>query len=112
MEELKELVKKYYNFLDVIISDDELENNYIEEISEQNKIYLIENNKLNDYLEKMILSDILYNFIFNINSIKSDLKEATHFFYEEYSKKKTIYIYKEIKKVFNNFIIEEIEKEL
>lgn len=110
MKELQDLVKKYYEFLDVIISDEELYCNFSNQIEENERMWLFENGELDNYVCKMILKDILYSFIFNIDIIKTELINATQFFYEEYSRKKTLNIYEEIKKVFKDFHIEEIEK--
>lgn len=113
MEDLKELVLKYREFLtDVIIAEPELYCNFEDLISESQREYKEEKGELNEFIEKMILSDILYDFIFNIQGIKKELNSAKDFWYEEYSKEKSLNIYKEIKKVFKDFIIEDFEKEI
>lgn len=113
MEDLKELVLKYREFLtDVIITELELYCNFEDLISESQREYKEEKGELNEFIEKMILSDILYDFIFNIQDIKKELISAKKFWYDQYSKEKSLNIYKEIKKVFKDFIIEVFEKEI
>ena len=109
MKQLQDLVKKYYEFLDIIISDEELYCNFSDKIEENERMWLFENGELDNYVYKMILKDILYSFIFNIEGIKREMSGATQFFYEEYSRKKTLNMYEEIKKVFKDFYVEEIE---
>lgn len=109
MKQLQDLVKKYYEFLDVIISDEELYCNYSDKIEENERMWLFENGELDNCVYKMILKDILYDFVFDIDIIKTELINATQFFYEEYSRKKTLNMYEEIKKVFKDFYVEEIE---
>ena len=72
----------------------------------------MKNGELDEYIEKMILKDIIYDFVFDIEKIKTELKTAEDFWYDEYSKEKTLKIYQEIKKVFEDFIIEDFEKEI
>jgi hypothetical protein len=113
MEDLKELVLKYREFLtDVIIAEPELYCNFEDLISESERQYRADKEELGEYIEKMILKDISYDFIFNIQAIKNELTSAKDFWYEEYSKEKSLNIYKEIKKVFKDFIIEDFEKEM
>lgn len=113
MKELKELVLKYREFLiDVMISETELISNFADKIVEGDYVYLKEKGRINEYIEKMILENILYDFVFDIEKIKTELKTAEDFWYEEYSKEKTLKIYQEIKKVFKDFIIEDFEKEI
>ena len=113
MKELKELVLKYREFLtDVMISETELISNFADKIVEGDYVYLEEKGRINEYIERMILENILYDFVFDIEKIKTELKTAEDFWYEEYSKEKTLKIYQEIKKVFKDFIIEDFEKEI
>lgn len=113
MEELKELVKKYYEFVtNVLVTESELFDNYFEKMSNYDKDYYNNKGILDKILIKNIYADILYDFVFDIKNIENDLINATDFFEEDYSKQETIKIYKEIKKLFPTFVIKEIEKEV
>ena len=113
MEELKELVKKYYEFVtNVLVTESELFDNYFEKMNNYDKDYYNNKEILDKILIKNIYADILYDFVFDIKNIEKDLINATDFFEEDYSKQETIKIYKEIKKLFPTFIVEEIEKEI
>lgn len=109
MNKLKELVEEYYNFLDILITENELYCNYENLITEEQRKSLSDMQELNKYIHKKILADILYDFIFDIKKIKEDLINATDFFEEEYSKNKSIRMYKLIKQVFANFEIDYYE---
>lgn len=113
MEELKELVKKYYEFVtNVLVTESELFDNYFEKMSNYDKDYYNNKGNLDKILIKNIYADILYDFVFDIKNIENDLINATDFFEEDYSKQETIKIYEEIKKLFPTFVIKEIEKEV
>ena len=99
----------YYNFLDILITENELYCNYENLITEEQRKSLSDMQELNKYIHKKILADILYDFIFDIKKIKEDLINATDFFEEEYSKNKSIRMYKLIKQVFANFEIDYYE---
>ena len=110
--DLRTLARHYYEFLDVIISDEELYSNYYDKIEESQRKKLFENGKLDDYVYKMIIKDILYDFVFNLDKVELDMITASNYFNEEYSKKKTINIYKEIQTIFKDFYVRTIEKEI
>lgn len=113
MEELKELVKKYYEFVtNILTTEGEIFDNYFEKMSNYDKDYYNNKGILDKMLIKNIYTDILYDFVFDIKNIENDLINATDFFEEDYSKQETIKIYKEIKKLFPTFVIKEIEKEV
>lgn len=116
MEELKELVKKYYEFVtNVLVTESELFDNYFEKMSNYDKDYYNNKEILDKMLIKNIYADILYDFVFDIKNIEKDLINATDFFEENeenYEEQETIKIYKEIKKLFPTFVIKEIEKEV
>ena len=110
--DLQRLTRHYYEFLDVIISDEELYSNYYDQIEESQRKTLFENDKLDDYVYEMIIKDILYDFVFNLDKVELDMITASNYFNEEYSKKKTINMYKEIQEVFKDFYVRAIEREI
>lgn len=113
MEELKKLVSDYYEFItNVLITESELYDNYINLSCEYRLEREKEKGNEEEYLTTMIFKDILYDLLFNKEHIKNDLKNATEFFEEDYSKQETIKIYKKIKKLFPNFIVEDLESEV
>lgn len=113
MEELKELVEEYYNFkTNVLITESELYDYYIDTANGYELVKELEKGTIGEYINIMILKDILYDLVFDREKIKLDLESAEDFFYEEYSKQETIKIYKKIKKLFPTFVIKEIEKEV
>ena len=72
MEEFKELIKEYRDFItNVLITESELYDNYYE--FELSNIDKQEKNNINKLIEKNIIKDIIYDFIFNIKRIKQDL---------------------------------------
>ena len=113
MEELKELVEDYYDFIiNVLTTENELFDNYLDKMSDSDYENYKNRNILDKELLKNIYADILYDFVFDIKNIENDLINATDFFEEDYSKQETIKIYEEIKKLFPTFVIKEIEKEV
>ena len=109
MKELKELVEDYYDFIiNVLTTENELFDNYLDKMSDSDYENYKNRNILDKELLKNIYADILYDFVFNIESIKDNLISATEFFYDDYSKEKTINIYNRIRKIFKDFYVEEL----
>lgn len=107
MENLKNLVINYKYFIEnVLTTESELYDNYYElKLTEEEQ----QEENTDKIITQKILSDILYDFIFNIDAIKENLIIAIDFFYEDYSKQETIKIYKQIKTIFKDFYIKDLE---
>lgn len=102
-KQLKELVNTFFEYTKTIsICDFELYDIYYDKIKE---------NYINNFdIEKAVKSDILYDFIFNINNIKSQLENDFCSYSKDSNEQKAILLmYKKIKKVFKNFYIKELE---
>lgn len=106
MKKLETLVNDFFEYTKTIsICEPELYENYCDKIN---------SNYLENFdVEKAIKQDILYDFIFNIENIKSQMQDDFYLYEEESSEMIYIlYMYNKIKNVFDDFYIEELEEVL
>ena len=115
--DFRNLVNDYRNFItDILISEEELYSNYYEKLTKR-QLEQFGNEEINNEIESMILKEILYDFIFNIDNIKFEIEFAYGDNASDYTKQKIKEIYTKIKRVFNNmhetiFLIETIENDI
>lgn len=105
MNKLKELVEDFYEYTSTIsITENELYGNYYDMISPIYRNMYEDKNILRKEIEKRIKADILYDFIYDIERIKFQIKNDLGTYEENTQEYKDIItMYNKIKKIFKNF---------